>query len=380
VYHDIKKIPGGFSPIDRSCQYYTELRLLNIASEHYLFERPVLSVESEDVYDYLFKREHGKPLKKGGQERDSVTKDTIQRELTRWRAAFNRARKRNGEYKHLPNPFEKIDLEYVPEPRDRILKKWELKKLLDACEDCHEHNRVYVPLAIFLSVETGMREGEILSLRWNHINFDERTILVTETKTRKVNGVTTRTIVLPFWSMQILSSMAMSLQLELRESGFFNSDKYIFSTNEEAFIQVFADVVRRVKKNDEHFEHLQFRDLRRTAASRFNNEVRLTESEVDIMLGHYSRKNLTRSVYVKTKLDVIRELLDKYTLKQMPLDLFVHDPEALLKMPMKEAFERIPVPSIRTAIKLSELNEKSGRPPHGATDVLSFVKAHASKY
>lgn len=379
---------------DEKTRYEKANYSIGMACEHFLFAKPVVDVTKEDIYDYIATRINGGFLskRKSGKYRSPADPASVVRELTIFKTAINEAKEGVEKYKNIPNPFIGIKPKrfgYVLTPRTRLLQKGELSKLLDACEGCHTHNRIYAPLAIFLALETGMRQGEILSLRWKDINFDERTIKVTETKTARVTGRYTRTIVLPFWSMYILSAVARSLRLNLGDGGVFDSAEYIFKTNEEAFIQLFSDLVDRAGLETIEGQDLQFRDLRRTAATRFNNEVRLTEAEVARMLGHSNKVNITRSVYIQLELDIIREQLDLYTLKKMPLDLFgfksgpdVHpsiDRELLLKMPMKEAFEKIPVPAVRAKIAEDKWAEKWGR-PKADLDVLGFVKAHAKNY
>jgi integrase len=358
-------------------RYEWEVLRIGIACEHYMCGKPVTDVTREDVYDYINGRLQGIP-KRGGLYRPGVDPATLHKELSVLRCAFNIAKRRKEEYKNIPNPFAgfnaRQDYEYVYTPRERVLQKGELKKLLDKCETFTPRLCMDFALMIFLGLETGMREEEILRLRWKDIDFDERTILVTQTKTVRTTGKETRIIVLPYWSMYILEGVALGLRLELKENGVFRSDKYIFTTNESAFGQRFKKLVKKTELE----EHLTFRDLRRTAASRFSNEVRLTEAEVGLMLGHIDKKNITRSVYIKTDLAVIREQLDRYVMKKIPLDVFVSDPEKVLKMPIDEAWKKIPRFTLRGQISLQKIGRKYGNTPEPdpikADEVLRFVK------
>lgn len=70
-----------------------------------------------------------------------------------------------------PSPFDVIKLPPLGDGRDRRLKngKWDL---------IHYHasrarNRFLLPI-IEIAIETGMRQGEILGLRWENIDLDIR--------------------------------------------------------------------------------------------------------------------------------------------------------------------------------------------------------------
>lgn len=73
------------------------------------------------------------------------------------------------------NPAEKVQLPRLPEGRTRYLSPTELKSVLLAAPDW-----MRAPLA--LAAFTGMRRGELLSLRWQDVDLHNRRIYLHETK------------------------------------------------------------------------------------------------------------------------------------------------------------------------------------------------------
>ena len=63
--------------------------------------------------------------------------------------------------------------------RDRIASREECNRLLEACQNSRNE---YLALIVLLAITTGMRQGEILGLTWDCIDFDRETITLKETK------------------------------------------------------------------------------------------------------------------------------------------------------------------------------------------------------
>ena len=66
--------------------------------------------------------------------------------------------------------------------KERILTRAEDEKLMDACPQ-------YLRDMVFLALHTGMREGEIMGLRWDCVDFKNREIRVEYTKSGKYRNV-----------------------------------------------------------------------------------------------------------------------------------------------------------------------------------------------
>jgi integrase len=114
----------------------------------------------------------------------SVSAYTAQKYLAYLRSAFNEAIK--DDY-ISENPCSKIDNFRIPEKQPLFFSEQEFEKLL-----CVVDNEDLKDLIIF-AVNTGMRQMEILSLRWNQINFKDRLIILDNatsiTKSKKVGTV-----------------------------------------------------------------------------------------------------------------------------------------------------------------------------------------------
>ena len=105
---------------------------------------------------------------------------------------------------YLPlNPCRLVKREKEPNPRDRVLNDTEYSRLLQACS---KSNNKYLKPMILFAMETAIRKGELLQLRYVNINFDKRTLLIPFTKIGKP-----RTIPLSQKAIDILRSMPRRL-------------------------------------------------------------------------------------------------------------------------------------------------------------------------
>jgi integrase len=94
-------------------------------------------------------------------------KGTLVKDLAILRQVFEHFRLKFPQY---PNPWTTGTeilgrVHFSPNARKRKLRRLEegeLELLLDGCKNLRRLNKYYLPAAIFLSVETGMRKGEIL--------------------------------------------------------------------------------------------------------------------------------------------------------------------------------------------------------------------------
>lgn len=73
----------------------------------------------------------------------------------------------------------------VHEVAGKALTEDEARRLLDACQK--PRSRVLLPV-VTVALHTGMRRGEIQSLRWRQIDFLDRTLTVGATKTQAGSG------------------------------------------------------------------------------------------------------------------------------------------------------------------------------------------------
>jgi integrase len=104
-----------------------------------------------------------------------VSKTTINRELALFRNMLNKA----VEWGYISlNPLVGIKIMFPEKPKERILTKKELERLIAMA-------RQPLKSQVIVALNTGMRKGEILNLKWDSINLNER-IIETRSKTKVI--------------------------------------------------------------------------------------------------------------------------------------------------------------------------------------------------
>lgn len=268
------------------------------AKRNAICDLTLAQISAADAYSYVSARQretwNGRRIKES----------TIKREINTLRRIFNVAKRQwhPDLLRGWDNPFAALDVTLDEEARERRLRQGELDRLLDACEDCRGLNKDYVPIAIYLAIETGMRLQEIFNLRWDDINLKRRTIRIVKSKTDHASRLKGRTIVMTVVAMGRL----MQLKYYLFAHHQYRETDTILPSGKEAFKQSWADVVKRAGISDLHFH-----DLRHEAGSRFD-EAGLTHAEHGLMMGHGPRT--MRDRYAHPMLNSIRDKLDRFAL------------------------------------------------------------------
>ena len=192
-----------------------------------------------------------------------VTKSTVNRELAIMKKMFNIS----IDWKlATENPVKKVKFFSEKDNlKERILTKEEEDRLLVASA---EHLK---PILI-AALNTGMRLGEILSLKWGQIDFEKELVRVEKTKSGKIRYV------------NINSVLSKTLENLKAQDG-----EFLFTNPETG--QPLKDVRTAFKSacRRANIKNLRFHDLRHTFASR------LVESGVDLitvkeLLGHSTVK------------------------------------------------------------------------------------------
>jgi integrase len=226
-----------------------------------------------------------------------ITMRTISRERNLLQNVFEIAREQWG-FSSLVNPFRGLKLKGSKYKRTRRLEDGEYRQLIAACQNCQGLNKFYLPIGIDLAIETGMREQEIFNLRWRDVDFRRRVIHIRKSKTDHLQQIAGRKIVLPWAAMRWLAMLKVSDELVAGAS-----DR-IFPMTQGAFMQAFDAAMKRAKLED-----LEYRDLRREAASRWDElEPPLTKAQIRLMLGHSDGD--TTDIYIASELKEIRRKLD----------------------------------------------------------------------
>ena len=197
-----------------------------------------------------------------------VAPATVIREFAYFSSIINHARREWGINIH--NPVLLIRKPSGPHGRTRTLNDSELEKLLEVLRPTGRKSIWMVPL-VELALETAMRRGELLSLRWEHIDLTHRTAHIEMTK----NGES-RTVPLSSKSIEALQRLPRSI------------DGRVFPISHEVVSQAF----NRARKQAE-IENIRFHDLRRTAITRLAEKLP-NLVELSAVSGHKSLAMLKR--------------------------------------------------------------------------------------
>ena len=160
--------------LDRYGREYTEQKKsrvkehsrLRVIARDPLSNRSLSSIDSHALAEYRDKR-----LKRVGPK-------TVHHELTLLSHILSICQKEWGI--HLPrgNPADNVKKPKLPPGRTRRLVDDEAARLLDAAKVYGGEIGRVIPWAI----ETAMRRGEIVAMRWEHVDRKARVLLIPETK------------------------------------------------------------------------------------------------------------------------------------------------------------------------------------------------------
>ena len=200
-----------------------------------------------------------------------VKATTIRREMSLLRHAFVMAQGEWG-FPITNNPLDGLRRPRMDAPRERRLRSGELLKLL---RGCRESRVAYLRPLIVFAIETGMRRGEIVAIRRDHVDLDAKLLHVPVTKTGYP-----RTIPLTERAVRILRDHL--------------TDKpKVFPCTTSGLQQAWKRLVNRVG-----IEDLRFHDLRHEAVSRFF-EMGLSIPEVALISGHRDPRMLFRYTHLR---------------------------------------------------------------------------------
>ena len=216
-------------------------------------KRKINEISSEDAE--RFKTNRAKEVKPA----------TVNREMTLLKHMFAKA----VEWKLLPtNPLRGIRSLNVPTHIERILELEEEARLLAACDRVRSR---FLRPAVILALNTGMRRGELLSLKWEQIDFVHCRIRILNAKTKSGE----RSIPMNTTTYALLS--------ELRQN---KKSNLVFPSNRKVGERL-LDLKKGFKKAVQlaGLEKIRFHDLRHAFATR------LVQAGVDIitvqrLLGH----------------------------------------------------------------------------------------------
>jgi len=248
--------------LDYWCEVFGSSSLDSINRERIAKARDKLLNE---VVDNRFDQD-AKPLPDGTRPKAKRSGSTVNRFLASLSVTLSYAVKELGWLKE--NPCRLVNKPRENDSRVRFLSDDERIALLAACKP---HQQLY--LAVVLSLSTGARQAEIMTLRYSQINFERRSIQLTKTK----NGER-RTLPLVGESFNLLQEYAKVRNLK---------DDRIFPPKESAKKSDCLDLRRPWEEAlaTAKIENFHWHDLRHTAASYLvMSGVSLVE--VATILGH----------------------------------------------------------------------------------------------
>jgi integrase len=273
---------------------------------------------------------------------NEVKSTTVAHEIRLLHNVFQKAIDEGG-FPNYSNPF-KVKLKNVMFRRARRLLPGELEKLIESSQSSYGKNKIYIPLAIYLALETGMRMDEIFNLRWEDFNHKTRRIRIRKSKTDHHQDRPGRIIVMSAMAAQYANTLFLLDDCTYPPKA---NDLVFGKFTKHAFELAFQKVRKRAGLTaDDEGETLEFRDLRREAASRWE-DAGLTRAENDLMRGLVPKH--IRDGYIRGDLNSIEKKLDDDFMKR-------HDAtsieDALLKC--KDIIYHERDPNFRKGLNLSD--------------------------
>lgn len=174
----------------------------------------------------------------------------------------------------LINPVLSIKMPSGSNQRSRRLECNEETELIAELLKCR--NKYIAPMVIF-AIETGSRQGEMLKLQWQNIDFNQKLAHLIDTK----NGES-RTIPLSPKAISVLSNLPRAIK-----------GGKVFNVTADGLSRAFSRCCKNLG-----IEDLRFHDLRHEATSRFF-EGGLNTMEVATISGHKTLQMLKRYTHLR---------------------------------------------------------------------------------
>lgn len=286
-----------------------EFYRINVIKRSRLANRNMDEISSIDIAEYRDNR----LSEFNARTQKPISANTVRLELALLSALYNLAKVEWGTCSI--NPVENVRKPTVSSGRTRRLTTQEERQLTRYFKDKNPEL-----LAIFqIALETGMRQGEILSLRWEYTDLRLGVAHLPLTK----NG-TSRDVPLSSKARQILYGLG---ERPHHENG------YIFSYTSSGFKSAWRVALKALAIDDLHFH-----DLRHEAISRFFELGTLNVMEVAAISGHKSMNMLKRYTHLRathlvSKLDAHKKQAKKLAsiFVPYPADIDVDDTTVTLK-------------------------------------------------
>jgi integrase len=256
--------------------------------------KPIRSISYGDLWRFKLQRLRTPPKGKEG----SRAIASVHRELALLRRMLNIAVREQWLIRNPFNLGESLISPADEKKRERILTREEERELLNACD---QPKCKHLRTIIICALDTGMRQGEILKLKWSDVDFANGLIIVRafNTKTMKERTV----------------SITTRLKLEF-ERLWGKSDKDL-----EALVFGISDNVKNsftTVRDKAKLGDLRFHDLRHTHATRLD-DLGFSMAKIAGQLGHTQLQTTLRYVNRdKSGIKQVASALDSFNAEQQP--------------------------------------------------------------
>jgi integrase len=233
-----------------------------------------------------------------------VNTQTARHDLSLLSRVFNVAAKEWGIPLPHGNPVAQLRMPKLPPSRDRRLSSEEADQLLPAAREYEKSgsNTGPVHAIIRFALETAMRRGEIVAMRWEHANLKTGVLQVPDSKSGEPRKVP-------------LSSVAVEILLTQPR----RLDGQIWGITADAISKAFDRICTRARRayekacshsneepDSDFLQGIRFHDLRHEATSRFF-ERGFNVMEVAAITGHKTLQMLKRYTHLRAE-DLAKKL------------------------------------------------------------------------
>lgn len=223
--------------------------------------------------------ENGRVNRKSGKGNPGLSSTTVRSVHLMLHCAFQRAVKE----RLIPrNPTEDCIAPKVQKIEMKILPADHIKNYLDAA-----NARGLLPM-FYLELVSGLRKGELVALRWDDLDTQNRTISISKQYIKNPNGELTLSRPKTETSVRQVSIPQTAVDLLIQEHEKHPDNPYLFPspvTGEMYYPDSVVNLHKKILK-DAGLEHIRFHDLRHTFATMaLQNGVDI--KTVSSMLGHY---------------------------------------------------------------------------------------------
>jgi integrase len=162
-----------------------------------------------------------------------------------------------------------------PQVKKKELHVWNLEECKKFLKEAHNKTRYYLPF--FLAIHTGMRQGEILGLRWCDIDYENMVIRIKQTlshdgkefKAGAKSSSGNRSIALSTNTVSVIKNHSLTIDGEKSLLGILYSDKNLVVCTQlgtqllpRSLSKAWESLLKKID-----VPRIKFHDLRHTSAS-----------------------------------------------------------------------------------------------------------------